>query len=401
MKRKTLSAVAISLAAAALVGCTPSSPKPTSLKGKQFSFYAFNVPITTVLYADYDDQTQAKKAEDTVVALKRIFSDVEESLSAVIDSSPIAAFNAAPAGATVMLDETAYSVLTLAKELFLETDGAYNPAVGMSVDLWGFTPRFSEADYEPTEPYDRDVDDDGAFTTLPDEAYVEAFRTLSDFGNVELYRQGNDYYAVKPDCSVVMEGVTYTMRVDLGGIGKGYAVELGEAYLRSQGYEKGYLNAGSSSISLMQSNKESDDYAWNLGIRHPRKEGNYTSKSVKDTQVSSSGDYEKYYVLDGVRYCHVIDPSTGAPIRSNICTATIVGLPAAKADAMTTALLVMGRENAVAFINEKLSDYDVTFVWYHEALDRYEVISTGEVELSDPDFVMGSRMENGKVVLSY
>lgn len=349
-----------------LTGCHIGTPGKTEiplerLKGKSYSFYSFTVPVSVALFADFSDIAEAERTRKTVEEVKSLFSEIENSLSVSVETSAIARFNSAAAGEKVTIDEISYTVLGIAKKMYELTGGAYNPAVGMSVDLWGFTPRF-QSDYEPIEPYDREVDGDGKFYSLPDEKYIAAFSTLSDFGSVEIWEENGAYYAKKPDRSVTIDGVSYSMRLDLGGIGKGYAADEGAALLRERGYAYGYLNVGSSSVALLKSVKQETDYAWNFGFGHPRGEGNYLELPLKDETSSTSGDYENFYMLDKVRYSHIIDPSTGRPYASDLVTATVYGLPAAEADALTTAILILGREKALALLNEKFPSVSYAMV---------------------------------------
>lgn len=398
--KKIFTAICATLSAVCLFGCTPQEPTTTlPLKGKQYLFYTFGVPVYTAIYAYYDDEAEAAKADETVKDLQKLFAEVEDSLSASIDGSSVCRFNEAEAGATVEIDATAYEVLSIAKEMYALTEGAYNPAVGNSVDLWGFTPRFNEDDYEPTMPYDREYDEETKFVSLPDETYVEAFRTLCDFSKVEAWEDGGKYYMQKPEDSVTLEGVTYTMRLDLGGIGKGYAADRGAELLKERGYTRGYLNVGTSSLALMESASEETDHAWNLGFRHPRGDGNYISMLIKDECVSSSGDYENYYEYDGTRYCHIIDPFTGKPIAEDVVTATVLGLSAAQADAVSTALCVMGTERAIEFINEQLSDKTVVFVRRADE-GKFEIVTNAEqYTLIEQSYRVASRVVDG--VLEY
>lgn len=352
MKKKWLS---LALAGAlTLAGCADTN----EITGKQYYVHTFGVDAYIVLFANYSNKRVEERVLSAVQGVSDLFSKIENSLSVSVPTSAIARFNEAKAGARVELDEISYTVLSMAKEMYDKTDGAYNPAVGLSVDLWGFTPRFYTFDYQPTKPYDREYhyggDEEGAhsgFKTLPDEEYIEAFQKVSDFSKVKI---GNDdgYYVVKPEDTVTVEGVEYTMQIDLGGIGKGYAADVGLEYLKKLGYDKGYVNVGSSSIALMKSNVADTDYTWNLGFTHPRSFGDYIKTPVKDVTLSSSGDYERYHVIDGVRYTHIIDPFTGAPIKSDLCMATVLGLPAAYADCLTTALLVKGYKEASTFLHE-------------------------------------------------
>ena len=143
---------------------------------------------------------------------------------------------------------------------------------------------------------------------------------------------------------------------------------------------------------------------YKLGFSNPRyKEGSsrqYLRTNVKDITLSTSGDNVQYYEIDGVRYCHVMDPNTGKPVQTGIMTATVLGPNAALNDAYTTAIMAMGKEKAVEFINSKLSDHRVVFTYDNGG--KYEIISNipaDELEILAEDFSLVNTVVDGKIVL--
>ena len=150
------------------------------------------------------------------------------------------------------------------------------------------------------------------------------------------------------------------MKLDLGGIGKGYAVDKIDGLFDEYGYEFGYFNFGSSSI-LFKSNVKAG--SWNLGLSGPRSINRdaYLQTKVRGEKLSTSGDDEQYYKIGKTRYCHVIDPATGKPVQTGIMSVTVIGGGAAQADALTTAIMCMGKDRAIEFIEGKLTDRKVTF----------------------------------------
>ena len=269
-----------------------------------------------------------------------------------------------------------------------------------SVDLYGFAAR---ADDESL-PYDRD----DASKQLPEQKYVSAFCELSQsFGDISLESADGKCYAVKPEKTVTVGGdKEYSLKIDLGGIGKGYTVDVIDKMMEDAGYSDSYISFGSSSWNINGS-ATSEDGKWELGFRDPRGSivDYYFSVRLKDSAVSTSGDYEQYYEIDGKRYCHIINPATGSPIQTGIITATCLGGTAAEADARTTALCAMGLEKAVEYINTvgKQNNLKITLAYQSEDGSLYFVtnIPEGEYQLVSDNYTIASTInEDGDVVLT-
>jgi thiamine biosynthesis lipoprotein len=148
------------------------------------------------------------------------------------------------------------------------------------------------------------------------------------------------------------------MRAHLGGIGKGYAVQRGVDILRRQGLRNFMIQAGG---DLYVGGKRGDR-PWRLGINDPRGPGGQSFGTVQlsDATFSTSGDYERFFVKDGVRYHHILDPDTGVPAR--LCrSVTIVAKDALLADGLSTGVFVVGPEAGMALI-ERLPDVEGVIV---------------------------------------
>ncbi len=313
---------------------------------------------------------------DLRASLFALAGQVEEALSAE-GEGPIARFNAAAAGEKVELDAVSYRTLTLAKEMYEETEGAYNPALGLYTDLWGFSPRFSEGE-GAAMPYDRED-----FTKeLPDAKYIEGFLPLTDFSSVTLSAEEERYFAQKPDAEVEIDGVTYTMQLDLGGIGKGMCADilaefLDESYAAEGfGEVEGYLALAESSLLLFADPRGE---GFEVGLTHPRSETkeNFLRFSAQNIAFSTGGDAEKSYELGGKLYSHIIDGKTGCPTESTIASATVLTDEAARGDALCTALVAMGKDRAIDFIRAH-GLQAVLFVAeeniFYTTIERYEIL---------------------------
>lgn len=138
------------------------------------------------------------------------------------------------------------------------------------------------------------------------------------------------------------------MQLDLGAVGKGIACDRISAYLHSQPQITGAVVAvGGSVVTYGQ---KPDGSPWKVAIMHPREEGGYLGVLSLEGEhyISTSGDYERYVMADGVRYHHIFDPATGYPAHSGLCSVTIVCDSGLLADALSTACFVLGPEQGLA-----------------------------------------------------
>lgn len=309
-----------------------------------------------------------KKANALHEEITGLLTSLDSSMNIANENSYISQFNAAEAGSEIQIDKDTYEVLNIAIKMFEETDGYYNPGVYYSVDLYGFGVR---VDYNERRPYDRD----DYRTQLPDNEYVTAFQQLGEsFAEVSTYQRDGKYYVYKPEKTVTVKGNTYSLAMDLGGIGKGYAIDLADRLIDEAGFEYGYFNFGSSSQAINESPSKDSDGMFKLSFQNPRKllGAGYLTTRTANVAISTSGDYILSYTIDGKRYSHIINPKTGSPIRTGIATATVLDgrdgdgiCSAAEADARTTALCAMGVEKATEYMNE-LTEKGIKVAFLHE-----------------------------------
>lgn len=148
------------------------------------------------------------------------------------------------------------------------------------------------------------------------------------------------------------------MRINLGGIAKGYAVEQGARILRAAGIESALLNAGGDTRVLGDRRGQ----PWIVGIRHPRAEGEFATRlPLVDEAISTSGDYERFFEEDGRRYHHIINPATGEPT-STVLSATVIGPDATMTDGLSTTVFVLGAEAGIALIESAYPGYEAIVV---------------------------------------
>lgn len=145
------------------------------------------------------------------------------------------------------------------------------------------------------------------------------------------------------------------MSLDWGGLAKGWAVDLAASSLRALGVQRGFINAGG---DLYCWGKNPSDSAWNVGIKHPRQRGYIGVLSVSGVGVATSGDYQRGFEKEGVRYHHIFDPHTGYPARGKQ-SVTVVGPETAFCDGLSTALF---SNPAPAEILSRYPDYSAVII---------------------------------------
>ncbi len=336
-------------------GCTAEKSESEFLENAGYTtqgrvLYSMSAEAQLCVSDNFEEDAAKEKFTQFSKAVYAKLNEIDKALSSTVANSDVSNFNAAAAGAELEISKITYDVLSVAKSVYELTDGYYNPALYYNVQAYGFG---------GAETYPHTA------AELPKDEIIQKYTLLaSQFGEVALSEtadeNGVNYFVTKPDFTVEVDGKTLAMKLDLGGIGKGYAVDIIDAMFDEYGYEYGYFNFGASSMAV-KSHFEQGTY--NIGFAGPRspQRDPYFMTKIRNEKLSTSGDNEQRYFIDGVRYCHIIDPTTGKPIRTGIMSATIIGGSAAEDDALTTAIMAMGKERASNFIKEKLTDRKVVF----------------------------------------
>jgi len=257
-------------------------------------------------------------------------STIESELARIIalfshwDSrSELARLNAAPPGFWAV-SEPFWDLLNTAMDLADDTNGAFDPVLGALVDLWGFGP-----------PGPRPLNGFGTGPNLPFEEEIEAARTLSGWGVVRFNREAR---AVQQ-----LGGV----RLDLSAIARGYAVDRLSDRLTSMGATHHLVEIGD---ARRGAGVKPDGMPWWVELQQaPGAPGPRTVAGLFDLAFATSGDWVRSFEADGQTYSHTIDGRTGRPVENGIASVTVLAELAMYADAMATALTVMGPEEGPAW----------------------------------------------------
>jgi len=215
-----------------------------------------------------------------------------------------------PMGASFSIGPALKNMITTSTSLEEKSQGLFNPTIGRLVKLWQFN-----NDEIPDGPPPSDTD------------IKKMLSSKTSMENLKL--EGLSLSTINKD-----------VILDFGGFAKGYAVDIAVNHLKELGIKNAIVNAGGDLRAIgSKGNKP-----WVIGIRNPRREGVIASLNVKgDESVFTSGDYERFYDYEGIRYHHILDPRTGYPA-DGASSVTVVHHNAALADAAATALFVAGPE---------------------------------------------------------
>jgi len=180
---------------------------------------------------------------------------------------------------------------------------------------------------------------------------------------------GYDHITLNPE-SLEVKFDKPGMRIDLGGIAKGYIVGEAVKALKAQGIEQALVTAGGDMFAL-GGNPERG--GWLIGIRDPLKpEENIRYIEVADRAVSTSGHYMRFYTVQGKRYSHIVDPRTGYPARNNVVSVTIIGPDGTAADALTKSIVVLGPEKGLAVIGSQPGVEALVMTWDGKKMEYFQ-----------------------------
>ncbi len=278
--------------------------------------------IATVTVAAPD----TKKADKALQICKTTTKRLNDDLSIFIPTSNLSKLNNA-GGAWTELKNDTKELLILSTKYAKISGGAFDPTVSDIVKLWGFN----------TKKH---------ITTIPtDEAIMS---TLKNTGYQNIVISNNSARLLSPKTNI-----------DLGGIAKGYAVDVCYNELQKQNIKNYIVNIGG---NLRVMGKATPDRAWTIGVRNPFNKSEILGKLKLPSgmALATSGNYERYEYIDGKRYAHIIDPRTGRPV-TGMAGTTVLSNTAVETDAMSTTLYVLGPKDGLTAL-EQIPDCRALFI---------------------------------------
>ncbi len=265
--------------------------------------------------------------------------EVENQMSRTLESSEIYKLN--NTGELEMSDDTMY-VLEKSLQIAKDTDLAFNPCMGTLTDLWDIT---------------------SGKNVVPSQADIDEALKCCNLDNINIH--DNKVYTFNG------------LKVDLGGVAKGYALEKIGAHnvverAEAQGlaaYDRYYFHnisinlGGNVAVAGSSPKHRKNDGGWDVGITNPfDKSAIIGTLNVTDCIVSVSGAYERYFEKDGKIYHHIFDSKTGYPAKSDIASSVVISNDGLEADALSTALFVMGSEKALQLYNSDIYEFEMILI---------------------------------------
>jgi thiamine biosynthesis lipoprotein len=253
--------------------------------------------------------------------IERRLGEIEQSLSTFREDSEISRFNRFPrVGEEFPVSDDFLQVMKAGARVFALSGGAWDGTVLPLVDLWGFGPSGPVRDPPPPEQVAARLADVG-------------------FQKIEIREKG----------ALVKRQATVT--VDLSSIAPGYAVDQVAELIRKEGVLQFLVEIGG---EVRAGGSRLDGRRWRVGIGRPKVDAApdevYRVAPLRDAAFSTSGDYRNYFVRNGVRYSHVLDPRTGRPVANGVVSVSILAPDCTLADGLSTAVMVLGVEAGLALV---------------------------------------------------
>lgn len=277
----------------------------------------------------YSIQYFAKEKRDYSLSYDSIFRKINQALSTYLKDSDISKIN--QGDTTVVVDMHFEKVFGAAKQVYQETDGMFDPTIGILVNAWNFGPTGEILNLDSLK-----------IKKLLDQVGLYAI----ELQHQKIYKQKRKSY------------------LDFNALAKGYAVDVVGNFLESQGIQHYLVEIGGEIIAKGQ--HRSKKKPWQIGLEDPNFDGSQSySKviSLVDQAMATSGSYRKYKIDSlGGRYTHIIDPKTGYPIRSKLLSVSVIAPTCMLADAYATAFMAMGLDSTKEFLKNK-PDIQAYFIY--------------------------------------
>lgn len=294
----------------------------------EFFENSFICMATVIEQKIYGDRNNAKIA---ALLVEQKLRNIETKMSFFLMDSELSKLNAAAGVNKIKLSEDTFYVVKKAKEYTKLCNGAFDITSAPLIKLWG------------------------VFTSnekVPSKEEIASVLSLINYNDIKLNENESSAMLARK-----------SQMLDLGGIAKGYAADIAIEIYKKCGIESAYINLGGNVKVLGSKPVKDGKTTWNVGLQNPFKKRNEICGiiSVTDKTVVTSGNYERYFESNNKQYCHILNPKTGYPVDSEIASASIITDSSIKADALSTALFVLGFAKGIMFL-ESIPNTSAIFI---------------------------------------
>jgi len=292
---------------------------------------------TYVRISVYDKNIGNSNVKTVLDSVFILMQELEKKLSVHYKKSEIYIINHLADKKHIKISGTVSDCLQKCQEVSRLTSGNFDISIGVIKQHWCFNP-------------------DSA--VIPDSMLIKRLLKKVDYKKILL--ENRKVYFKEPD-----------MKIDLGGAAKGYIIDKAMEYLNKTGIDSVIIEGGG---DFRITGNHPERYEWRIGVRHPRKQGVKIAAVVQTgpSGFATSGDYERFFLKEGVRYHHLLDPETGFPAKQNI-SVTIIAETAFMADALATAVFIMGPDAGINFIEDHESIEGLIIYKNNDNEIRYKV----------------------------
>lgn len=307
-----------------VVGCgkdTDASPETTTEPVSE---------VQEILHTSVQLQVFNPDTEDIISEAFNLMKRYEDQLTTDKEGSDVYQINQAAGDHAVSVHPETFEIIKRGLEIAEESDGLFDITIGPVNELWH-------------------IGEDDA--RVPSEAEIDQALPLVNYKDVELNEKDHSVFLKKAG-----------MKLELGGISKGYIGRKVIDFLKSKGVTSAIANLGGN-VALLGDNPSNKD-GWTVGIQDPDKQRNQVVGKVMspgNRAVVTSGIYERYIEKDGKTYHHILDPNTGYPIDNNITSVSVFAPTSFEGDAYSTALFALGIDKGIHLINHK-DGYEVLYI---------------------------------------
>lgn len=315
---------------------------------KEEQFYAMGTYI--------EIKVEGKNSKQKIEQIKKVVLNLDNMLSVSIEKSDISKINNAKADQEIKIQKHTMCILAEAKKFYEESNKKLNVGVLDLVELWGFK---AGANKDYRNPIKR-----------PEDIKIKEAQKNICLDDLELNEK---------KLTVIKKNAN--LKIDLGAIAKGYITDKVKDIIDKK--DKAIINIGGNLYLLGKTYK--------VGIQDPRDENEYFAVvQVQNQSIVTSGDYERYYInADNPkeRFCHIIDPDTGAPVNNGMIAVSVIGDNSCVCDALSTILMLLGKDEGAEFLKKYYKDYKAVMVYEKDEGQKvYKKIGDFDLEITSTNY---------------